>query len=49
MSGKYNFNKFFELLALDGTIQQTLCTDVPKQNGVAERKHRHIVETTLSL
>jgi hypothetical protein len=37
------------LLALDGTIHQTSCTDTPEQNGVAERKHRHIVETARSL
>jgi histone deacetylase 1/2 len=36
------------LLALDGTIHQTSCTDTPEQNGVAERKHRHIVETARS-
>ncbi|GKA26425.1 putative ribonuclease H-like domain-containing protein [Tanacetum coccineum] len=26
----------------------TSCTDTPQQNGVAERKHRHVVETTRS-
>ena len=37
------------MIALDGIIHQTSCTDTPKQNGVAERKHRYIVETTRSL
>ena len=46
---EYTSNKFLEFLALDGTMQQTSCTDTPKQNGVVERKHRHIVETTRSL
>jgi hypothetical protein len=49
LGGEYTSNKFYQLLALDGTIHQTSCTDTPKQNGVAERKHRHIVETARSL
>ena len=49
MGGEYTSNKFCELLALDGTIHQTSCTDTPEQNGVTERKHRHIVETARSL
>jgi hypothetical protein len=44
LGGEYTSNKFFQMLALDGTIHQTPCTDTPEQNGVAERKHRHIVE-----
>ncbi|GKD42938.1 gag-pol polyprotein [Tanacetum coccineum] len=32
----------------DGTIHQTSCTDTPQQNGVVERKHHHLVETTRS-
>ncbi|XP_062089426.1 uncharacterized protein LOC133795958 [Humulus lupulus] len=32
-----------------GTLHQTSCIDTPEQNGVAERKHRHIVETARSL
>ena len=47
--GEYTSNKFYELLALDGTIHQTSCTDIPEQNRVAERKHRQIIETTRSL
>ena len=37
------------MLVLEGTIHQTSCTNTPEQNGVAERKHRHIVETARSL
>ena len=48
---EYTSNKFLELLALDGTMQQTSCintpcTNTPEKNGVVEKKHRHIVETT---
>jgi hypothetical protein len=49
LGGEYTFNKFCQLLALDGTIHQTSCTNTSKQNGVAERKRRHIVETASSL
>jgi hypothetical protein len=49
LGGEYTSNKFCQLLALDGTINQTSCTDTPEQNGVVERKHRHIVETARSL
>ena len=46
---EYTSNKFCQLLVLDGTIYQTSCTDTSEQNGVAKRKHRHIIETTYSL
>jgi hypothetical protein len=36
------------LLAINGTIHQTSCTDTHEQNRVAERKHRHIIETAHS-
>jgi len=49
LGGEYTSNKFCQLLALDGTIHQTSCIDTPKQNGVAERKHRLIIETAHSL
>jgi len=49
LGGEYTSNKFCQLLALDGTIHQTSCTNTLEQNGVAERKHRHIVETARSL
>ncbi|XP_062116485.1 uncharacterized protein LOC133830512 [Humulus lupulus] len=47
--GEYTSNKFCDLLALDGTVYQTSCTDTPEQNGVIERKHRHIIEIARSL
>jgi hypothetical protein len=49
LGGEYTSNKFCQLLALDGTIHQTSCTDTPEHNGVTKKKHRHIVETARSL
>lgn len=48
LDGEYTSNKFSEFLAFDGTNHQTSCTDTPQQNGVAERKYRHIIETACS-
>lgn len=45
--GEYNSNGSLEVLVADGSIYQT-STDTPEHNGVAERKHRHIMETTRS-
>jgi len=49
LDGEYTSNKFCELFVLDGTIHQISCVDTLKQNGVAKRKHRHIVKTARSL
>ena len=49
LGGEYTSNAFERLLLSDGTVHQSSCTDTPAQNGVAERKHRHIVETARSL
>jgi len=49
LDGEYTSNKFYKLFAWDGTIHQISCINNPEQNGVAERKHRHIVETAHSL
>ncbi|KAL5738844.1 hypothetical protein ACOSP7_031605 [Xanthoceras sorbifolium] len=49
LGGEYTSNKFCELLAFDGTVHQSSCIDTPEQNDIAERKHRHIVETAHSL
>jgi hypothetical protein len=49
LGGEYTSNKFCELFALDEIIHQTSCTNTPEQNRVAERKHRHIIETAYFL
>ena len=33
----------------NGIVRHISCLKTPEQNGVAERKHRHLVETDLNL
>ena len=49
LGGEYTKGDLSHIFASDGTVHQTSCTDTPQQNGVAERKHRHIVETARSM
>ncbi|OMO85296.1 Integrase, catalytic core [Corchorus capsularis] len=48
-AGEYKSGGLKEFLASQGTLLELSCTDTPQQNGVAERKHRHIMETTRAL
>lgn len=36
-------------LVSNGILHQMSCPYTPEQNGLAERKHRHIIETTRTL
>lgn len=47
--GEYITHKFRAFLAGQGTVPQLTCPATPQQNGIAKRKHRHIIETTRSL
>ena len=38
-----------ELFHFKGTIHRSSCPHAPQQNGVVERKHRHIMETTRAI
>ncbi|GKE47260.1 retrovirus-related pol polyprotein from transposon TNT 1-94, partial [Tanacetum coccineum] len=42
----YTVQKFFED---NGTLHRLSCPYTPQQNGCAERKHRHLVETGLAM
>ncbi|GKV27237.1 hypothetical protein SLEP1_g36430 [Rubroshorea leprosula] len=43
--GEFSSSAFIKHLEDYGIKQQVSCPGTPEQNGVAERKHRHIVET----
>ena len=47
--GEYTSNAFKAHLAKQGVIHQTSCPYTPQQNGVAERKNRHLMEVTRSM
>ncbi|KAG7559395.1 Zinc finger CCHC-type [Arabidopsis thaliana x Arabidopsis arenosa] len=47
--GEYTSHKFKEHLAKHGIIHQTSCPYTPQQNGVAERKNRHLMEVARSM
>jgi hypothetical protein len=47
--GEYLSNKFKHYLLTKGIVHQISCPYTPEQNGLAERKHRHILETTITL
>jgi hypothetical protein len=42
-------DEFGNFLSARGILHQTTCPDTPPQNGVAERKNRHILEVAHSL
>jgi transposase InsO family protein len=47
--GDYFSNEFIMYLKMHGIQRQFTCRYTPQQNGVAERKNRHIVEVAYAL
>ena len=47
--GEFVNNRFKLLFQQSGIVHQLSCLYTPEQNWCAERKHRHLVETGLSL
>ena len=46
---EYLSSAFKSYMASHGILHQTSCPGTPQQNGVAERKNRHLIETTCML
>ncbi|CAL2258851.1 unnamed protein product [Prunus armeniaca] len=46
---EYLSHKFQHYLLARGIIHHKFCPYTPEQNGLAERKHRHILETVITL
>ena len=49
LGGEYSLSEFIAFLDTHGIIHQSSCSDTPAQNGRAERKHRHLLDTARSL
>ena len=47
--GEYSTHKFNKFFTENGLVHQFSCPHTPSQNGLAERKHRHIIETAITL
>ncbi|KAJ9180876.1 hypothetical protein P3X46_009068, partial [Hevea brasiliensis] len=46
---EYFSAQFLSYMTQNGILHQSSCMDTPSQNGVAERKNRHLLEVTRSL
>ncbi|KAJ0878386.1 putative RNA-directed DNA polymerase [Helianthus annuus] len=47
--GEFVSNRMHNFYAEEGIILETTCPRTPQQNGVVERKHRHLLETARAL
>ena len=47
--GEFTSNDFKTYLSQHGITHHLSCPHTPQQNGVVERKHRHLIETIVTL
>ncbi|KAL1204516.1 Retrovirus-related Pol polyprotein from transposon RE1 [Cardamine amara subsp. amara] len=47
--GEYTSNAFKEFVGKHGIVHQTSCAYTPQQNGVTERKNRHLMEVARAM
>ena len=47
--GDFNSSTFNHFSSSHGILHQTTCSHTPQQNGTTERKHRHLVERSLTM
>ena len=47
--GEYTSTKFKTYLSQQGIIHQISCPYTPQQNGLVEKKHRHLIKTIITL
>ncbi|XP_028083210.1 uncharacterized protein LOC114284485 [Camellia sinensis] len=47
--GEYTNGQFEAFLKTFGIVHQLSCPRTPSQNGVVDRKHKHLIETTITL
>lgn len=47
--GEYTSSLFQQFLGSNGMIHHRSCPHTPEQNGLAEKKHRHLVTTAVTL
>lgn len=46
---EYLSSQFKQFMSTHGILHQTSCPNTTQQNGIAERKNRHIIETARTL
>jgi transposase InsO family protein len=47
--GEYVSNQFKKFMSQNGILHRLTCPHTSQQNGIAKRKHRHIMEIGLTL